>query len=74
MFNATTWAEYHQEDDTFTLHAEFKVPRAEKVSPAVPWPFIRVKQMTSEYRVNRQGQLQSLAANIEGDTRPRRPG
>ncbi|HWG46994.1 MAG TPA: hypothetical protein VN688_29795 [Gemmataceae bacterium] len=79
VFNAWTWADYHQGDDTFTLHADFKAPYVPKTSQnkdAARESVARgvsggggqvvVTRMKSEYRVTRQGQLQSLRADIGG--------
>jgi hypothetical protein len=68
VFNALTWAEYHPEDDTFSLHAEFKALQS-KDAPRVSLATVQVKRMKSEYQVNRQGQLRSLHADIEGELR-----
>ena len=76
VFTATTKAEYHPTNDTFSLIAEFKVPFGSKVSPVSVGEEVGkgknngyrviVKEMESEYRVNRQGHLQSLHAAIKG--------
>ncbi len=76
IFTATTWVEYHPQDDTFTLHAELKAkprvksrakPRADARAPrAAVFEFlnfqVELEFMKSKYRVDRAGQLRELGA------------
>ena len=65
VFRGSTWVDYRPDDDTFALHAELK---ARKDGNSQPFKLIErfsVETMTSEYRVNRAGQLRALEAEVK---------
>ena len=71
---AQTWVEFNAADDAFSLMATIYPPTAtEGVNHADPFGgVIRIKKVTSEYRVARNGDLRSLlfyfdcSANLQG--------
>lgn len=73
VFRAGTGVDYHSEDETFTLNAEYRAitgrPDARPYYVGGRLHLLRVESMTSAYRVNRAGQLQSMEAKIEGVAR-----
>jgi hypothetical protein len=70
IFRAFTSVEYVPDDDTFLLRAEYNTKKG-RTSKARPFEVagFRVVSMTSEYRVDRAGELRSLRAEIQ--VRPR---
>jgi hypothetical protein len=65
IFHATTLVDYMKSDDTFLLQAEFTT-RKEPLSNTQPY-FVagfQVVSMSSQYRVDRAGELRSLRAEI----------
>jgi hypothetical protein len=65
IFRAFTTVEYVPDDDTFRLRAEFTTKKG-KDPNAHPFEVagFRVDSMTSEYRVDRAGELRALRAEI----------
>jgi hypothetical protein len=70
VFHAETWVDYRPDDDTFALHAEFRVfkeygERKAEAALVTAGP-LQVKHMSSEYRVSRERQLRAMSAEVEG--------
>jgi hypothetical protein len=73
VFRAGTWMNYHSVDETFTLNAEYSaITTGRDARPFYVGGLLRVGRMTSAYRVNRAGQLQSMEATIKGSVQPTR--
>jgi hypothetical protein len=64
VFGARTRVDYQSEDDTFAFHARYQARSGSNTRPYDVMGF-RVGAMSSEYRVNRAGELRSLRAEIE---------
>jgi hypothetical protein len=67
VFRGSTWIEYRPDDDTFALHAKFQARKDSKLEPFKLMNFA-VETITSEYRVNRAGQLRALEAEVNVGT------
>jgi hypothetical protein len=65
VFRATTWVQYHSDDDSFTLCADYKAFSGIPNARAVPLGPLQAKRMTSMYRISRDKQLRMLEAKIE---------
>ncbi|HTU20033.1 MAG TPA: hypothetical protein VMG10_18355 [Gemmataceae bacterium] len=78
VFGAETWVEYHKEDDTYSLKADFSAKKARvsnhrlsspKAPPQDQAVYVakafKIDLMTSEYRVTRAGRLHSLKADVK---------
>jgi hypothetical protein len=65
IFNGKTWVKYQRNDDTYTLHAELTAPNVPNLKPMYVAKVFKIDSMTSEYRVNRAGQLHSLEATVD---------
>jgi hypothetical protein len=70
FFLAKTGADYHEEDDTFTLHAELN---AKGTNPLKLLGF-KVGSMLSKYRVTRAGQLRDLRFEVNFSLQDRPAG
>ncbi len=66
VFRASTWVDYQQEHDTFTLHAQFDTRSVSHVRPFYLGALFKfkVEAMTSEYRVDRAGELREVRAEV----------
>jgi hypothetical protein len=64
VFNATTWVYYHREDDSFSLSAHLQTRQVRDLQPYEVARLFTVESVDSEYRVNRDGRLQSLKADV----------
>jgi hypothetical protein len=65
VFRASTWVDYHSEEDTFAFHARYQARKGLNTRAYDVAGLFRVAGMSSEYRVNRAGELRSLRAEIE---------
>ncbi|MGH7173146.1 MAG: hypothetical protein ACRELF_10085 [Gemmataceae bacterium] len=67
VFRASTWVEYHKDEDTYSLHAEFLAKIPSEFTPTyIGAQIFKIDSMTSEYRVTRGGRLHSLQAKVTG--------
>jgi hypothetical protein len=64
IFRGTTLVRYQHGEDTYTLHAELKAPNVPNFQPMYVAKVFKIDSLTSEYRVNRAGQLHSLKAEV----------
>ena len=66
VFRASTWVEYHNDDDTYSLHA--RLDATKNLDPKDDFyvaKVFKVEMLTSEYRVTRAGCLRSLEATVK---------
>jgi hypothetical protein len=66
VFRASTWGEYHGDDDTYSLHARLDAAKSfDNKSDFNVAKYFKVEALTSEYRVTRAGCLHSLEATVK---------
>jgi hypothetical protein len=64
VLRASTWVDYHADDDTCTLQARLDALKDPKQALYAAKIF-KIESLTSSYRVTRSGQLRSLRAEIK---------
>lgn len=66
VFRASTWGEYHGDDDTYSLHARLDATKTiDRKDNFYVAKYFKVEVLTSEYRVTRAGCLHSLEATVK---------
>lgn len=65
-FLATTWVEYREESDTFSLHTRLQ-PRFQPISARLDLGPIKLQMMYSVVRVDRTGRLQASEVEFQFD-------
>ena len=65
VFRATTWIEYHEEDDTYSMHARLDAAKDPKFQPVYGAKVFKVESLASVYRVTRAGRLVAVEATME---------
>lgn len=69
VFRASTWGEYHSDDDTYSLHARLDAAKSlDNQNDFYVAKYFKVEVLTSEYRVTRAGCLHSLEATVKTTT------
>ena len=64
VFRASTWVDYHKDDNTYSIKARLDAPKSLKLTPLFVGKAFKIDLMTSEYRVTRAGRLHSLEAEV----------
>ncbi len=70
IFRASTWVDYRPDDDTYILHASLNAEKDLTLQPVYVAKFLKIELVTSEYCVNRLGQLRSLEATVKTTPHP----
>jgi hypothetical protein len=70
VFRASTWLDYHLEDDTCSFRASLGTNQDKDLTPFLVARILRIDRMTSEYRVTRSGQLRALHADVRAIPEP----
>jgi|GEM_PF-2030904 hypothetical protein len=64
VFRASTWVDYHKEEDEYTLNASLEASKGPQSQPVYVAKFFLINLLTSAYRVNHSGQLRSLETKV----------